>query len=95
MRSEQGGYTVGVLVQCNTGAQQQLRVAGELVGPEVAELAPKIASGAPGASGTEAERESIIIIIAIDAPLQPQQLKRIARHNSLGRVLPVIHRLPL
>ena len=84
LRTEQGGYTVGVLVQCNTGARQQLRVAGELVGPEMAELAPKIASAAPGAGGSEAERGSIIIIIATDAPLLPHQLKRIARRATMG-----------
>ena len=82
--SEQGGYTIGVLVQCNTGARQQLRVDGELVGPEVAELAPKIASTAPGAGGSQAERGSIIIIIATDAPLLPHQLKRIARRATMG-----------
>jgi len=84
MRSEQGGYTVGVLVQCNTGARQQLRVGSELVGPELAEVAPKIASTAPGAGGSESERGSIIIIIATDAPLLPHQLKRIARRATMG-----------
>lgn len=73
-----------MLVQCNTGGRQQLRVGGELVGPELAELAPKIASAAPGAGGSESERGSIIIIIATDAPLLPHQLKRIARRATMG-----------
>jgi len=84
LRREQGGYTVGVLVQCNTGARQQLRVGGELVGPELAAAAPKIARNAPGAGGGETERGSIIIVIGTDAPLLPHQLKRMARRATMG-----------
>jgi len=82
--SAQGGYTVGVLVQCNTGGRQQLRIGGELVGPELNQGAPKIASEAPGAGGGQTERGSIIIVIATDAPLLPHQLKRIARRATMG-----------
>jgi len=35
-----GGYTVGVLVQCNYGARRELRVAGVPVGEEIADLLP-------------------------------------------------------
>ncbi|MGH7567405.1 MAG: P1 family peptidase [Gemmatimonadales bacterium] len=38
--AEQGGYTVGVLVQCNYGLRGQLRVAGVPVGREIADLLP-------------------------------------------------------
>ena len=34
----QGGYTVGVLVQCNYGAQRDLRIAGVPVGEEITDL---------------------------------------------------------
>lgn len=34
----QGGYTVGVLVQCNMGARRELRVAGVPVGEEIPDL---------------------------------------------------------
>jgi len=78
----QGGYTVGVLVQCNTGSRQQLRIAGELVGREI--QAPAIAMNAPGSGGAESERGSIIIVVATDAPLLPHQLKRIARRATMG-----------
>ena len=84
LKSEQGGYTVGVLVQCNTGTRLQLRVGGQLVGPALAAIAPKSASAAPGAGGNETERGSIIIVIATDAPLLPHQLKRIARRATMG-----------
>ena len=39
-----GGYSVGVLVQCNYGARRELRVAGVPVGEEIADLLPCIAS---------------------------------------------------
>src|SRR5712671_6822664 len=74
-----GGYTVGVLVQCNYGRRSNLRIAGVPVGIEIPDDAAYTA--APFA---EAERGSIIVIVATDAPLLPQQLRRLARRISLG-----------
>ena len=94
-----GGWTVGVLVQCNYGARRELRVAGVPVGEEIADLLPCIASTdttvRPGMQrcgvGARAPRDeedggegSIIIVIATDAPLLPHQLKRIATRASLA-----------
>ncbi len=76
--SKDGGYTVGVLVQCNYGLRRQLRIAGVPVGQELATY------GIAQAGVPAAERGSIIIVIATDAPLLPHQLKRIARRASLG-----------
>ncbi len=70
---EHGGYTIGVLVQCNYGKQEQLRIAGIPVGRE---LPPGIIR--------EKDQGSIIVVVATDAPLLPQQLKRIARRVPLG-----------
>lgn len=42
--AEQGGYTVGVLVQCNYGARRELRIAGVPVGEEITDLLPCVAS---------------------------------------------------
>lgn len=84
LSADRGGYTVGVLVQCNAGARKLLRVSGELVGPELSEAVPKIASSLPGAGGSEAERGSIIIVVATDAPMLPHQLKRLARRATMG-----------
>ncbi len=44
---EQGGYTVGVLVQCNYGARRDLRIAGVPVGEEIPDLAACIANHDP------------------------------------------------
>jgi D-aminopeptidase len=68
-----GGYTVGVLVQCNYGRRDQLRIAGVPVGKEIPEHP---------AYGQDVG--SIIIVVATDAPLIPTQLKRLARKASLG-----------
>lgn len=70
---QHGGYTVGVLVQCNYGDRDQLRIAGVPVGREISE-------------GRFRRRDtgSIIVVVATDAPLIPTQLKRIARKVSLG-----------
>ena len=45
--AEQGGYTVGVLVQCNYGVRRDLRIAGVPVGEEIADLTACIASDRP------------------------------------------------
>jgi L-aminopeptidase/D-esterase-like protein len=74
-----GGYTVGVLVQCNYGRRPNLRIAGVPVGKEIPED-PAYAS----ASFATAERGSIIVVVATDAPLIAHQLKRLARRVSLG-----------
>ena len=41
---EEGGYTVGVLVQCNFGSRRDLRIAGVPVGEEISDLTPCVAS---------------------------------------------------
>ncbi|MGB8010841.1 MAG: P1 family peptidase [Terriglobales bacterium] len=68
-----GAYTVGVLVQCNYGQRDQLRIAGVPVGKEI-----------PDHTVWKDDVGSIIIVVATDAPLIPTQLKRLARKASLG-----------
>ncbi len=68
-----GGYTVGVLVQCNTSLHRYLRIAGVPVGREI-----------PGQNIWDAETGSIIVVVATDAPLLPHQLKRLARRATLA-----------
>jgi L-aminopeptidase/D-esterase-like protein len=76
-----GGYTVGVLVQANHGARYQLQIAGVPVGKEIREDAPFTKGQDPD---KPAERGSIIILVATDAPLLPHQLKRLAKRAGLG-----------
>jgi L-aminopeptidase/D-esterase-like protein len=77
--AKDGGYTVGVLVQCNYGTRQNLRIAGVPVGREI----PEDAAYAEAPFG-EVDRGSIIVVVATDAPLLPTQLKRLARRVPLG-----------
>jgi L-aminopeptidase/D-esterase-like protein len=67
-----GGYTVGVLVQCNFGVRHLLRIAGAPLGYEI-----PLDTHRPDVG-------SIIVVVATDAPLLPHQLKRIARRVTLG-----------
>jgi L-aminopeptidase/D-esterase-like protein len=77
--AEQGGYTVGVLVQANFGLRHQLRIAGLPMGRELRE--DLLYSSA---AASAAETGSIIIVVATDAPLLPHQLDRLARRAALG-----------
>ena len=93
-----GGWTVGVLVQCNYGARRELRVAGVPVGEEITDLTSCIASTdrtirpavprcdaiAPAPREEDDGAGSIIIIVATDAPLLPHQLKRVVTRAALG-----------
>jgi D-aminopeptidase len=94
----QGGYTVGVLVQCNYGSRRDLRIAGVPVGEEISDLTGCIANSDPlpagrarcaeprgaAADADMPEQGSIIVVVATDAPLLPHQLKRLATRVSLG-----------
>jgi L-aminopeptidase/D-esterase-like protein len=79
-----GGYTVGVLVQCNYGRRRDLMIAGAPVGREITDQPAYQASNLP----VEREVGSIIIVVATDAPLVAHQLKRLAHRTalSLGRL---------
>jgi D-aminopeptidase len=81
---ELGGYTVGVLVNDNTGSsREQLTIDGVHVGEalknEYKQTFPKkVALHGRMASG------SIIVVVATDAPLDSRQLRAIALRAALG-----------
>jgi L-aminopeptidase/D-esterase-like protein len=91
-----GGYTVGVLVQCNYGRRSELRVGGLPVGEEIPDLTPCISIDNPSSASTrprctdtgkppeDAGDGSIIIVVATDAPVLPHQLQRIDTRAALG-----------
>jgi D-aminopeptidase len=86
LSKKEGGYTVGVLVQCNYGRRDQLRIAGVPVGKEIPEHPAyeedESAANVSGIRGKDVG--SIIVVVATDAPLIPTQLKRVAKKVSLG-----------
>lgn len=70
-------YIVGVLVNCNHGDREQLKVLGAPVGRilEADERATKHIEG------------SICIVVATDAPLSSRQLNRVAKRAAMGLAL--------
>ena len=106
--AKDGGYTVGVLVQCNYGRPPQLRIAGipvarEMQRPQRRCVERQLSPPTRDSDGTEApvcstvpvainraesdgvrDVGSIIVVVATDAPLSPDQLKRLARRVPLG-----------
>lgn len=79
LSEEDGGFTVGVLVQANHGTREELRIAGipfgkEIVGheQELRHLGPKEGDG------------SIIVVVATDAPILPWQLSKLCKRVPLG-----------
>jgi D-aminopeptidase len=83
--ADEGGWTVGVLVQANYGSRHLLRIDGVPVG----DLIP--CSEVPGVrEDREQVRQrsradgSIIIVVATDAPLLPHQCERLAQRATIG-----------
>ena len=72
-------YTVGVLVQANYGVRDTLTIAGVPVGRHLQDHRVVY----PGDT-VPADRGSIVVVVATDAPLLPHQLKRLARRATLG-----------
>lgn len=105
LEAKDGGYTVGVLAQCNYGRRELLRVAGIPVAREMTvqprcvetvldppardwdgSIAPVCNAKMAATSDDiqQSDHGSIIVIVATDAPLTPDQLKRLARRVSVG-----------
>lgn len=69
-------YTVGVLVQANHGSREYLRIDGVPVGEEISNLKPQ--------PDEASYVNSILIVVATDAPLLNDQLFRVARRGGMG-----------
>ena len=72
-------YTVGALVLANFGLQAQLLWGGQPLGQQLAEQLPP-----PPQASAPAEKGSIIMLLASDAPLDARQLKRLAARAGAG-----------
>src|SRR5438128_1018473 len=75
-------FNVGVFLQANFGRRPSLTIAGVPVGKEIPGEVYKSAAADPSSGGEESG--SCIAVVATDAPLLPNQLKRLARRVSLG-----------
>ncbi len=72
---ELSGYTLGVLVQANYGAREDLTILGVPIGKHITDLMPLEPQIKDG---------SIIVVVATDAPLLPHQLKRLTKRAGMG-----------
>ncbi len=79
---EDGGWTVGALVQANYGRREMLRVDGAPVGRVLS--TERVPSPYEEESTPPAGTGSIIVILATDAPLLPTGCDRLARRASIG-----------
>ncbi len=77
--AKDGSYTIGVLVQCNYGTRDNLRIAGINVGREIPAPEPYVFI-----PSDKQELGSIIVVVATDAPLLAHQLKRLTHRVTLG-----------
>jgi D-aminopeptidase len=78
--TDDGGSTVGVLVQANHGRRARLAVNGVPVGEHITHEEVPI----PGRATAPEGSGSIIVVVATDAPLLPHQCARLAQRAGLG-----------
>lgn len=71
-------YTIGVLVQANHGRRADLLVGGMPAGRQISP------EHTPLARAEAVDQNSIIILVATDAPLLPGQCRRLAQRAALG-----------
>ncbi len=76
----EGGYTVGVLVQCNFGIRRDLRIAGVPVGEEITDLLPCIAGSGPMFAGAR----------RCDAPTRPGDADADSDAAEQGSIIVVV-----
>lgn len=79
LTEEEGGYTVGVLVQANHGFRPHFEILGIPMADKITGADPIINTFAPK-PGTG----SIIVVVATDAPVLPWQLAKMCRRISIG-----------
>jgi D-aminopeptidase len=75
---QSGKFTVGALVQANYGARRHLRVNGVPVGRLID------TDQVPSPRQVRKADGSIIVVVATDAPLLPQQCQRLAQRATVG-----------
>ena len=79
-----GGYTVGVLVNDNTGStREQLTIVGVPVGERLKDVDRTTFPHSTSMRGRMASG-SIVVVIATDAPLEARQLHALALRAALG-----------
>jgi D-aminopeptidase len=78
-----GGYTVGVLVQANFGGRRQLTIGGYNIGRDLLDTLDMQIAGAETMARKE-DLGSVIVVVATNAPLLPQQVNRLLQRVPIG-----------
>lgn len=78
VETRSGSYTLGALVQANHGDRALLRVDGVPVGREIG------LDKVPFGRQKQPSGGSVIVILATDAPLLPDQCRRLAQRATIG-----------
>jgi D-aminopeptidase len=76
-----GAFTVGALVQANHGRRELLTIGGARVGQHIG---PEVVPVPAPPEWTADARGSVVVVIATDAPLLPNQCERLAQRAALG-----------
>lgn len=93
VRSGEESWTVGVLLQANFGGRKELRIQGQPLGqdsqaPNPMETEPwfeaDLADSSTAPRSATPGAGSVIVIVATDAPLLPDQCRALARRVPLG-----------
>ena len=79
LSEEQGGFTVGVLVQANHGFREHFEILGIPMGDKITGCDPILNTFEPK-PGTG----SIIVVVATDAPVLPWQLAKMCKRIPIG-----------
>ncbi len=79
LSKEEGGYTVGVLIQANHGFRPHFQILGIPMADKIKGADPIINTFAPK-PGTG----SIIVVVATDAPVLPWQLSKLCKRVPIG-----------
>lgn len=80
LEPQEGGWTVGALVQANYGRREALRAAGYPVGDALRDVPSPFGARQRGVPGMG----SIVVTLATDAPLLPHQCNQLAQRAGIG-----------
>ncbi len=86
LTNEEGGYTLGVFVQANHGYRERFMIKGIPMGELITDCDPVINGIAPSGAGASPKpgTGSIVVILATDAPVIPQQINKMCKRIQIG-----------
>ncbi len=82
----EGGYTLGVFVQANHGSRERFQFRGVPLSRLITGCDPVLNGIAPGGGGANPKpgTGSVIVVLATDAPVSPQQINKMCKRIQIG-----------